>query len=274
MNALWRISRGDAPLIVNVPHAGTSIPDDISHDLTEAGRANPDTDWHVDKLYEFAPGLGVTLMAATHSRIVVDLNRDPGGAALYPGAANTEICPTRTFHDSPIYRSGCEPDEATCAHRVAKYWQPYHQQLRIEIERVRVLHGYCVLLDAHSIVSEAARFFARRLPDLNLGTADGASCDETLAQDTFAYLSAAKGFSAVHNGRFKGGYITRYYGQPSYSVHALQLEMAQCCYIDERQPALFEAERSAALREVLKGLVARLLNWQPTRTNPLGSGRE
>ena len=271
MKRLWRISRGHSPLIVNVPHAGTFIPDDDLRDLTESGRANPDTDWHVDKLYEFVPGLGVTLMVATHSRIVVDLNRDPSGAALYPGAANTEICPTTTFHDAPIYHPGCHPDEAACMRRVARYWQPYHAQLRAEIDCARARHGYCILLDAHSIVSEAPRFFAGRLPDLNLGSADGASCNALLANEAFAYLSAAKEFSAVHNGRFKGGYITRHYGQPPEGVHALQLEMAQCCYMDEQRPEQYDASRSAALHGVLQGLVARLLICPP---EILGSGRE
>jgi N-formylglutamate deformylase len=267
--ALWRIERPAsdsakrAPLIVNVPHAGTYLPPSIAQKLTAAGIAVPDTDWHVDKLYDFVPAMGATLMVATHSRIAVDLNRDPSGAALYPGASNTEICPTQTFAEVPIYQQAMEPDRAEIASRVAQYWQPYHRQLVAEIARVKAMHGYCILLDAHSIVSVAPRFFSGRLPDLNLGSADGKSCARSLADAAFRVLSDADGFSAVHNGRFKGGYITRHYGDPGRNVHALQLEMAQCCYMDEAAPLQYDAWRAAKLRAVLKTLIELLMNWHP-----------
>ncbi len=260
--ALWHLQRTDSasvPLIVNVPHAGTYLPPAIAHTLTPAGVAVPDTDWHVDKLYEFVPTMGATLMAATHSRIVVDLNRNPSGDALYPGVSNTEICPTATFANAPIYQAGLAPDRAAIASRVAQYWQPYHAQLQAEIARLKAQHGYCILLDAHSIISEAPRFFAGRLPDLNLGTADGNSCAASLARIAFQVLFEADGFMAVHNGRFKGGYITRHYGEPQHEVHALQLEMAQRCYMDETAPHRYDESRASGLKDVLKKLVEKLL---------------
>ena len=265
MPALWRIERGSesVPLIVNVPHAGTSLPEAILPKLTVAGLSVPDTDWHVDKLYDFVPAKGATLMVATHSRIVVDLNRDPSGDALYPGASNTEICPTATFLNEPIYQPGTAPDSAEISARIAQYWQPYHDQLTAEIARIRDQHGFCVLLDAHSIISEAPRFFVGRLPDLNLGTADGNSCAASLAQASFRLLTDAQDFTAVHNGRFKGGYITRHYGAPDKHVHALQLEMAQRCYMNESIPAPFVASRAAALSAILNTLVEQLLAWRP-----------
>lgn len=255
MNRLFEIARGDSPLLVNVPHAGTWIPEEIGADLTPQGCAVPDTDWSVEQLYAFAPDAGATLMWATHSRVVVDLNRDPGGLSLYPGASNTEICPTTTFHDAPIYRDGAMPDAAAIAARVDQYWRPYHRVLAAEIERLRARHGYCILLDGHSIVSQAPRFFAGRLPDFNLGTADGTSCHPALAQRVFEILCAARGFTAVHNGRFKGGYITRHYGDPARDVHALQLEMAQCAYMNEQAAPAYDANRAAPLVAVLKRLV-------------------
>ena len=263
--ALWLIQRAAAasvPLIVNVPHAGIYLPPAIAQTLTPAGLRVPDTDWHVDKLYDFVPALGGTLMVATHSRIVVDLNRSPTGDALYPGVSNTEICPTASFSNAPIYQAGLAPDRAAIAARIAQYWLPYHAQLRAEIERLKAQHGYCILLDAHSIVSVAPRFFAGRLPDLNLGTADGRSCAASLQRIAFQVLSAADGFTAVHNGRFKGGYITRHYGEPPHDVHALQLEMAQRCYIDEAAPHTYDESRAAALKDVLKKLVEKLLALQ------------
>lgn len=263
---LWRIERPDAkavPLIVNVPHAGTWLPPLIAEALTHASLQVPDTDWHVDELYDFAPALGTTLMVATHSRIVVDLNRNPTGDALYAGVSNTEICPTATFASQPIYKPGVAPDKVVIASRVERYWRPYHQQLLAEIARIKAVHGYCILLDAHSIISVAPRFFEGRLPDLNLGTADGRSCEVSLARLACEVLTHADGFTSVHNGRFKGGYITRHYGDPAGQVHALQLEMAQSCYLDEAAPARYDASRAAALKMVLKTLVERLLTWRP-----------
>ncbi len=268
--ALWRIERADmesVPLIVNVPHAGTFLPPAIAQALTPAGLRVPDTDWHVDKLVDFVPAMGAALMVATHSRIVVDLNRDPSGDALYPGASNTGICPITTFHDEPIYQAGLDPDMATIASRVEQYWSPYHAQLQTEIARIKAQHGFCILLDAHSIVSEAPRFFAGRLPDLNLGTADGQSCAPSLAQTAFEVLTHAHGFTAVHNGRFKGGFITRHYGAPRNNVHALQLEIAQRCYMDEGRPQHYDRSRSAGLTDVLKLLLQQLL----TRYAELGA---
>ena len=264
MSELWSLHRGNGPVMVNVPHAGTIFPAAISAGLTTAALQNPDADWHVDKLYRSAASaFHATLMAATQSRIVVDLNRNPSGDLLYPGASNTEICPLTTFDSEPIYRTGNAPAAVDVEARVRQYWQPYHAQLGAEIERIKSRHGYCVLLDAHSIVSVAPRFFPGRLPDFNLGTADGASCDLTLASAAFGMLSGARNFSAVHNGRFKGGYITRHHGRPAMNVHALQLEMAQCCYMDESEPDEYSVVRAAPVLMVLQSLLESLTVWRP-----------
>ena len=258
---LYVLHAGDSPLLIDVPHAGTFLPPEIAARLTPAAATVPDTDWHVDRLYAFARAAGATLMTATHSRIVVDLNRDPSGAALYPGADNTELCPTRTFADEPIYRDAA-PGDAEIAARRSRYFDPYHAALEREIERVRARHGHAVLLDGHSIRAELPRFFAGRLPDLNLGTAGGASCAAPL-QAAAAGVLAASGFTLAVNGRFKGGHVTRRYGQPERAVHALQLEMAQCIYMDEAPPYRWDPCRAAALGGVLARLVDALLSWRP-----------
>lgn len=262
---LHEIARGDAPLVIDVPHAGTHIPSELLARLTPAARACPDTDWHVEKLFGFARGTGATLVVATHSRYVVDLNRDPSGAALYPGADNTELCPSRTFADEAIYAAGDAPGVAEVAARRAEYFAPYHATLAAEIERVRARHGYAILLDAHSIRSEVPRFFAGRLPDLNLGTADGASCAPAFQHAAALVLAGAAGFSSVVNGRFKGGYVTRHYGAPARGVHTLQLETAQACYMDESPPYSWDANRAARLMTLLGRLVDALLATQPGR---------
>ncbi len=259
---LWSLERGDSPLVIDIPHAGTLVPPELDARLTPAARTFPDTDWHVEKLYAFAREAGATLMIATHSRYLVDLNRDPSGAARYAGADNTELCPTRTFADEPIY-AGDAPDIAEIVDRRAAYFDPYHARLRAEIERVKSQHGFAVLLDGHSIRSVVPRFFADRLPDLNLGTADGASCAVSLQRIAHGFIGNATGFTHIVNGRFKGGYVTRHYGKPALGVHAIQLEIAQACYMDEAPPYPWDGARAVALVAVLRRLVDALADWRP-----------
>ena len=260
---LWELHRGDSPLVIDVPHSGTYLPDALRAQLTAVALTVPDTDWHVDRLYAFAKGAGATILSATHSRYVVDLNRDPSGAALYEGADNTELCPTRTFADEPIYLDGQAPSQAEIADRRERYFLPYHAILATELERVRRQHGYAVLLDGHSIRSEVSRFFAGRLPDLNLGTANGKSCVLPLEIGATHVLAWAEGFTHVVNGRFKGGWVTRNYGRPLEGVHALQLEIAQQCYMDEAPPYRWDAARAARLVSVLQMLVRSLTAFRP-----------
>jgi N-formylglutamate amidohydrolase len=267
---LWQRHAGTTPVLIDIPHCGTYVPPEIARGLTPAGLRLLDTDWHVEKLYAFAPRLGAGLFHATHSRYVADLNRDPDDKPLYPGASNTEVCPLRTFHDADIWRPGHAPNAAGVKRRVATYWRPYHAQLAAEIAAVKARHGYCIVLDGHSIFSEVPRFFAGRLPDFNLGTVDGQSCAAALQSRAASVLAGASGFTQVVNGRFKGGYITRHYGRPAEAVHALQLEMAMSAYLDERAPERYEPVRAGRLIGVLERLVAALLEWS---SSPGGAAR-
>lgn len=229
--------QGTAPLLISMPHAGTHVPADIAALLTPQGREVHDTDWHMPTLYDFAQQLGASILVATHSRYVIDLNRSPDGASLYPGQSVTDLCPVDGFDSKPLYlHKGDEPNEAEIARRRALYWQPYHDQLRAELNRIKAAHGVAMLWDAHSIRSVLPRFFEGKLPDLNLGTADGHSCDPALAQQLLAIAQTAPAHSSVLNGRFKGGYITRNYGQPAQGFHAVQLEMTQSSYMQEHMP--------------------------------------
>jgi N-formylglutamate deformylase len=251
--------QGTQPLLVSMPHAGTYVPPELAARFTDEARQVPDTDWHMERLYSFARDLGASVLVATHSRYVVDLNRPPDGASLYPGQSVTGLCPVDTFDDTPIYAQGDMPGGAEVAARRDAVWVPYHGQLRAELDRMRAQHGVAVLWDAHSIRSVLPRFFEGRLPDLNLGTADGASCDPRLAQELLAIAEDARGYAAVLNGRFKGGYITRHYGQPQRGIHAVQLEMTQCSYMQEALPFDYLPELAARVQPHLQRMLAAAL---------------
>ena len=261
--------QGTQPLLISMPHAGTYVPPTLAARFTEEARQVPDTDWHMERLYAFAKDIGASILAATHSRYVVDLNRPPDGASLYPGQNVTGLCPVDTFDDTPIYTRGDVPDDSEIAARRDAVWAPYHAQLRAELDRIRAQHGVAVLWDAHSIRSVLPRFFEGKLPDLNLGTADGASCSPALAQELLAIARSAPGYTGVLNGRFKGGHITRHYGQPERNIHAVQLEMTQCSYMQEALPFSYLPEVAAGvqphLERMLKAVLAFAAREKPAR---------
>ncbi len=258
----YRYLPGKTPLLVTIPHAGCHVPDTLLGRFTPAARALPDTDWHVDRLYDFVPVLGVHCLIATHSRYVVDLNRPPDDAALYAGPT-TGLVPDTLFDGSPIYQPGAGPDHAERSERLARYHRPYHQRLQQVLADIRAEHGYALLFDAHSICSRVPRLFAGRLPDFNLGSYGGVSADPALQRRALAVCEAAVAYSSVLNGRFKGGYITRHYGDPASGIHALQLELAQCNYMDEAPPYRYLNARAERLRGVLRTLLTTLLAWRP-----------
>ena len=253
--------QGTAPLLISIPHGGVYVPPLLAERFGPEARAVPDTDWHLERLYAFAKDMGASILAATHSRYVIDLNRPPDGASLYPGQSVTGLCPVDTFDDRPIYAQGDVPDDAEVAARRDAVWVPYHAQLRAELDRIRAQHGVAVLWDAHSIRSVLPRFFEGKLPDLNLGTANGESCDPALAQELLQIAEAAPGYTAVLNGRFKGGHITRHYGQPGQGVHAVQLEMTQCSYMQECLPFDYLPERAAQVQPHLQRMLAAALDF-------------
>lgn len=253
---IYRLHQGEAALIVSMPHVGTHLPAPIADTMTPIARHVVDTDWHVERLYDMAAAMGATTIAATHARYVVDLNRPPDNKPLYAGADNTELVPLTTFDHEPIYLPGQEPDTAEIARRVETYWRPYHERLAAEIERLRASHERIVLWEGHSIRSHVARFFEGRLTDFNLGTGSGISCDGDLAARIEAEAAANNTFTSVMNGRFKGGYITRHFGQPAKGVHAIQLELSQITYMEETLPFRYLPETA----EPTKALITRLLS--------------
>ena len=256
---------GDLPLLISLPHSGTHLPPDLAARLRPEALDLPDTDWFVPQLYDFHREIGASVIRATHTRYVVDLNRPPDGAPLYPGQRETTVCPSETFDGEPLYREGAEPTRAEIADRLRTFWQPYHDKLAALTRELVQRHGYCVLWDAHSIHSTVPALFDGRLPDLNVGTADGRSCSPALQDRVAAALGAQKQFSFVVNGRFKGGYITRHYGNPAARIDAVQLEIAQSAYLEEARTPAYDAARARPLNSLLRHLLQSVV----TRTHAL-----
>lgn len=262
---IFRFRAGTAPLLVSMPHVGTHIPAEIAARMTPVAARLDDTDWHVDRLYDFLEPLGASVLVATHSRYVIDLNRPPDGSSLYPGKDTIGLVPLDSARYERLYTPGAEPGAAEVTSRVRQYWEPYHAKLSSELARITASHGYALLWDAHSIASVLPRFFEGKLPDLNLGTVHGASCAPGTGERLLAIARRAQGCSAVLNGRYVGGYITRRYGRPQENVHAMQLELAQCTYMEEAPPYRFREDLAERLRPSLTALLEEFFRCVPGR---------
>lgn len=266
--SLWlSVRRNDTPLIVSMPHTGTDIPPEFQSGLISIWLAQKDADWWIDRLYDFAADMHATVIRTAICRTVIDVNRDPSGRSLYPGQNITELCPTTTFDGEPLYREGREPDAMEIARRREAFFEPYHRAIRAEIERVLARQRKVVLFEAHSIRSRIPRLFEGELPHFNIGTNSGASCDDALS---LAVADSCGGsvFTQVTNGRFKGGYTTRHYGDPGRGVHAIQLELAMRAYMNEPEstspenwPSAYEPSRAEPVRTVLTCILNTCLEF-------------
>ena len=256
----FTLTQGTSPLLVSMPHVGTEIPAELHRRYLPRALDVEDTDWHLARLYGFAGALGASVLQPRYSRYVIDLNRPPDDAPMYPGASNTELCPTRFFTGDPLYVEGQAPEADERQRRRATWWQPYHDALAAELARIRAAHGFALLWDAHSIRSEIPWLFEGRLPDMNIGTAEGASADDTIARAVAAAAGRHAGISHVVNGRFKGGYITRHYGNPGGGVHAVQLEMCQCLYMSEAPPYGYDEALASSVQPVVRDMVVAALD--------------
>jgi N-formylglutamate deformylase len=265
--SVFQLQQGRVPLLISLPHVGTEIPPELAERLVPRALVSEDSDWHLERLYRpLAEKLGASLIVPRYSRYVVDLNRPPDDQPLYPGATGgTGLVPTRFFTDDPLYVDGALPDAASVAARREAYWRPYHEALAAELTRLRGQHGHALLFDGHSIRSELPWLFEGELPALNLGTADGASSAPAITAGLAALLAGQQQFSHVVNGRFKGGYITRHYGQPAQDVHAVQLEMCQRCYMDEALDPrrAYDDAAAAEVAPLIEQMLTTMLAWRP-----------
>jgi N-formylglutamate deformylase len=263
---LFEERRGGSPLLISFPHDGTEVPDDVRVRFTEAAGELRDTDWHVAELYKFVQAMDVSTIRPHYSRYLVDLNRPPEPVPLYPGKFETAVCPLSCFSLDPIYRTGTEPNDAEIRTRIATYWRPYHEHIEMELRRLKAVHGYALLLDAHSVPGRVPSLFSGELPELNFGTNGGASCAAWVTDAVMALAGSQTHYSHVLNGRFKGGYITRHYGRPAENVHAVQLEINQNTYL-ETGKFVIDGTKADRLRVFLRQLVEKLMT--PGRVVPI-----
>jgi N-formylglutamate deformylase len=253
----FTLQRGSVPMLVSMPHMGTDIPLDLQGDYVSRALDVEDTDWHLAQLYDILPALGISVLQPRYSRYVIDLNRPPDDTPMYPGASNTELCPTHFFNGDALYKPGLEPSSQEINRRRSTYWQPYHDALALELARIKAVYGFALLWDAHSIRSCIPWLFEGKLPDLNMGTASGAAAATAVSDAAAAEVG---GFTHVINGRFKGGYITRHYGQPAQHVHAIQLEKCQSLYMQEVPPFAYDEALALKLQPTLKRMVQASLH--------------
>lgn len=257
------ITQGAGPLVLGLPHTGTDLPPEVALRLNDRGRAIADTDWHIHDLYAGLAADITTVRTPIH-RYAIDVNRDPAGESLYPGQNTTTLCPLTDFDGRSIYRAGAEPDTAEIARRLTAYHAPYHAALAAELARVKARHGLAILYDCHSIRSHIPFLFDGTLPDFNIGTNNGQTCDPSIAEAVRRICAAAPGYTSVLNGRFKGGWTTRHYGRPAEGLHAIQMELAQSTYLcAETPPWVYDPARAAPLREHLLTILSTLSNWRP-----------
>jgi len=253
-------TRGTVPLLLSIPHAGTRLTPEVASGLSDGAQPLSDTDWHIPKLYDFAKALGASILIGQYSRFVIDLNRPADDKPLYT-TATTGLYPDTLFDGRPTFKAGQEPSAEQRKSYLDGIWQPYHQTLADELARMKQEFGYALLFDAHSIASVIPRLFDGQLPDLNLGTNSGASCAPELIARLQHSCENQTQFTHVVNGRFKGGYITREYGRPEQDYHAVQLELAQCNYMDETEPFPYVEAKAEQLQVLLKQLIGNMLDW-------------
>ncbi|OCT23701.1 N-formylglutamate deformylase [Pseudomonas putida] len=264
MDKVLSFHQGRLPLLISMPHAGLKLTPAVEAGLVDEARSLPDTDWHIPQLYDFARELGASVVAAQYSRFVIDLNRPDDDKPLYVGAT-TGLYPATLFDGEPLFKKGQVPSADERATYLEKIWRPYHGTIRQELDRLRAEFGYALLWDAHSIRSLIPHLFEGKLPDFNLGTFNGASCDPELAERLKAVCADAPAYSHVLNGRFKGGHITRYYGDPANHIHAVQLELAQSTYMEEVEPFAYREDLARPTQEVLRRLLSSVLEWGKVR---------
>ena len=224
----------ELPVVVSMPHTGAEVPRAVAGEFaSDEITVLPMTDWHLHRLYDFLPALGIATIHANYSRFVVDLNRPPKPRRLYPGRFETGLVASETFHGVPIWKAN--PSAEIIEQRRLEFHQPYHQKLAAMLAEKVSRFGRAFLIDAHSVASTANKLHGELAQEIYLGDRDGQSCRPPMMA-FFADEFSKVGLAVCRNDPYKGGYITDHYGQLP-AVQALQIEMCQRVYMDEADPA-------------------------------------
>ena len=259
-------SSSSSKLLVEVPHAGLSVPPELRSALLAPEEAlKRDADIYVDRLYARAPQHGAALLVSHLSRYVVDLNRasddlDLATVADHPSARGTQprgVVWRATTDGRPVL-----PRPLTYAElgtRLDRYYAPYHRTLGEQLSLLRARHGHAIVLAGHSMPSLGRSLHTdagARRADVVPGSAGRTSADPRVIDLVDAHFREA-GLSVRHDDPYKGGFTTLYYGRPREHVHAIQIELNRALYVDEqtfviKQPAFDE------LATLLDALVVKL----------------
>lgn len=255
---IFRHQPGETPVLISIPHVGTAVPAEIVATMTDAALELPDTDWDIDRLFHFAPALGIGFLKGAISRHVVDLNRDPADAE------GLGVCPVTTFGGASVYREGMEPTTPAIAERLDAYWQPYHDRLDTSLAELRERFGVAVLIDLHSI--PVARLGDESW-DVSLGTWDGETASPALADRMAMALEAAGSDTVMIDGIVRGGHIVRHHGRPQDGVHALTVVICQDAYMNPAPERRYREDLAAAMRPRLERMLATAVEWAWARSN-------
>ncbi len=256
------------PVLLSVPHSGTEFPEEIkSHYVKEKAAQPDDTDWFVHELYNFASEMGITTIHAKYSRWVVDLNRDPESKPLYnDGRIITALSPLTDFFGDKIYtEEKFEPNDEEVKRRIPLYFTPYHEKINSLLQELKEEFGVAVLWEAHSIRQKVPTIRKDDFPDLILGNNDGKTANGELIEAVLKELGSDT-YELKHNTPFKGGHITRSFGDPENNIHALQLEMTKVNYMEDDE-LTFSEERSNRIRKILKSSFEAIINWAEKTAN-------
>jgi N-formylglutamate deformylase len=248
------------PILISVPHCGTAFPDELIDQYNPSLLPFPDdTDWFVERLYDFAPAMGIAMITAHYSRWVIDLNRDPQSKPLYSdGRIITALCPSTTFLGERLYPGkGGEASAEEVKRRLTLYYLPYHQRIQEELRELKNKFGKVLLWDCHSIRQVVPTIQRERFPDLILGDVYGTSASPGLIEIALRNLETSS-YLVSHNHPFKGGSITRHFGLPAENRHALQLEMTKINYMDDSETQ-YDEERAGKVRRVLENTFEKLI---------------
>ncbi len=246
------------PILVSIPHAGTHFPKELAANYHPHILQHPtDTDWFVDKLYDFALRLGITLIVAKLSRYVIDLNRNPENQALYSEERpQTSLVPTHSFEGKSLY-IGNPPNSKEIHRRLTNYYHPYHVAISNKLREFKLTFGHALFFDAHSIKHLVPGLNPKPFHQITLSDHNGQCAHPKLVEQALQSLRSGP-YAVAYNENFLGGQLVRSMGQPAKNIYGLQLEMCQNIYMDE-DTTCYLPKKAAQVQKLLEQLFKDLI---------------